>query len=70
MRSPNGSCSPVCHVMSGDDKIQHGKDLLVEVHLLTGCKEIVCLNSNVAAAACYINPESKIHLIERVHGGA
>jgi hypothetical protein len=38
--------------------------------LLSKGKEIVCINSNVAGMACYLNPQMKIHLMWRqIHGG-
>lgn len=56
---------PLCHIVQEDDKIKHGRDALIEAFLLSKGKEIICINSNVAAAACYLNPEIKINLIQR-----
>lgn len=64
------SLKPLCHIVSGDEKIKHGRDVIVESYLLSHGKEIVCINSNVAGMACYLNPSMKIHLMQRqAHGG-
>ena len=64
-----GKKVPVCHTTEGDDKIKHGIDVLIEVHLLSKCDHIVCINSNVAGAAAYLNPSMEISLLSRVYGG-
>lgn len=61
--------SPVCHTVSGTDKIKHGKDVWIEVNLLGACSQLVCINSNVAAMGAYMNPNMKIDLLTRQHGG-
>lgn len=64
------SPKPLCHIVNGDEKIKHGRDVIVESYLLSYGKEIVCINSNVAGMACYLNPNMKIHLMQRqAHGG-
>jgi len=64
------SPKPLCHIVHGQDKIKHGRDAIIECLLLSKGKEIVCINSNVAGMACYLNPNMKIHLMQRqVHGG-
>lgn len=60
---------PLCHIVEGYDKINHGKDVLIECLLLSQCNEIVSINSNVAAMACYLNPNLGINLVARQHGG-
>jgi hypothetical protein len=70
LRAENiNSVSPVCHIVSGDDKIKHGQDVLIECLLLSKCNEIICINSNVAGAACLFNPNMIINLLTRIHGG-
>jgi hypothetical protein len=70
LRAENlNSRSPVCHIVSGDDKIKHGEDVLIECLLLSKCNEIICINSNVAGAACLFNPNMVINLVTRIHGG-
>ena len=61
--------SPLCHVVSENEKIKHGKDVLIESILLSKGKALVCINSNVAAFAAYYNPDIQIHLVNRVPGG-
>jgi hypothetical protein len=64
------SPKPLCHIVFGQDKIKHGRDAIIECLLLSKGKEIVCINSNVAGMACYLNPQMKIHLMWRqIHGG-
>jgi hypothetical protein len=63
------SHEPVCHIVSGADKIKHGKDVWVEVSLLSACSRLICINSNVAAMGAYMNPDIKIDLLIRQHGG-
>lgn len=64
------SSKPLCHIVFGQDKIKHGRDAIIECLLLSKGKEIVCINSNVAGMACYLNPQMKIHLMLRqIRGG-
>lgn len=63
------SVKPLCHIVFGQDKIKHGIDAIIECLLLSKGKEIICINSNVAGMACYLNPDLKIHLMHRQHGG-
>lgn len=63
------SPSPVCHIVSGSNKIRHGKDVWVEANLLSACSRLICINSNVAAMGAYMNPNAKIDLLTRQHGG-
>jgi len=57
------SSAPICHNVSGEKKTKHGMDVLVECILLSKCDKIICVNSNVAAMACFLNPEMEFELI-------
>lgn len=50
-------------------KIKHVEDVVVESYLLSKCNHIICINSNVAASALYINPSIPFNLIHRFHDG-
>ena len=63
------SPKPLCHMVFGDEKIKHGRDVLVEAYLLSYGSEMVCIDSNVAGMACYLNPNMKIHLTQRQNYG-
>jgi len=53
-----------------NDKLKHGEDVLIEAYLLSNCHHLICINSNVAAAALYINPNMTYDLIHRsLQGG-
>ncbi len=60
---------PLCHIVFDQDKIKHGRDVLIECFLLSKGKEIICINSNVAGMACYLNPDMKINMVHRQAGG-
>ena len=54
----------------GIDKLKHGEDVLIETTLLSKCNHLICINSNVAAAALYMNPSMTFDMIHRsVYGG-
>lgn len=64
------SSSPICHNVTGHQKVKHGMDVLVESILLAKCNKIICVNSNVAGMACYLNPGMKFELISyQIDGG-
>jgi hypothetical protein len=70
LRNDNiGAISPVCHVVNGTDKIKHGQDVLIEAYLLSKCNRLICINSNVAGMACYLNPSMPIDLLSRQPAG-
>ena len=52
-----------------DDKLLHGEEVLVESHLLSMCKHLVCINSNVSLNALYINPNLTFELLHRSESG-
>lgn len=52
-----------------EDMEKHVEDVIVECFILSNCNHIVCINSNVAAAALYLNPEVTFNLIHRVEQG-
>lgn len=59
----------LCRGLSRDKKIKHGQDVLIECLLLSNCHHLVCINSNVAASALYINPYMSYDLIHRSEVG-
>ena len=60
---------PLCHIVNGNDKIKHGKDVLIETLLLSSCGRLVCINSNVSAMACFYSPSMDVVMVGRQHGG-
>ena len=63
------SSSPTSYIVQGEDKVKHGRDVLIECNLLSKGERIICINSNVAGFATCLNPDMKIDLLCRVHGG-
>lgn len=54
---------------SVDNPLKHGEDVLVETYLLSMCKEIICVNSNVSAMALFLNPMMDCNLLHRSRMG-
>ncbi len=46
----------------------HGEEVLIETKLLSRCNHIICTDSNVAAAAIYMNPEMTVDYLNRSYG--
>jgi hypothetical protein len=60
---------PIFHNVFGEDKVKQGKDVLIESILMSKCDRIICVNSNVSAYSCYLNPEIKINLVRKSLAG-
>ena len=70
LRTENISDSaPVCHIVHDNDKVKHGHDVLIESFLLSKCNRLICINSNVAGMAGYLNPTMPIDLLCRQPSG-
>lgn len=55
----------LCYELNNDEKIKHAQDVLIECSILSKCNHLICINSNVAAAALYMNPYMTFDLIYR-----
>ncbi len=55
------SVVPVC--LTEAASAQLGQEALIDCLLLSKCDNLVCTDSNLAAAAAYFNPESKIEFV-------
>lgn len=60
---------PIFHCVDGSDKIKQGKDVFIESILMSKCDRIVCVNSNVAAFSCYMNPNMYVNMVKKGIGG-
>lgn len=73
IRMPKYNDGVLCNnlnVIVGGNKLKHGEDVLIECILLSKCNHLICINSNVAATALYMNPEMTYNMIYRSpHGG-
>jgi hypothetical protein len=47
---------------------KHGEEVLIEAILLSRCAHLICTDSNVSAAAMYINPHMTVHYLNRKYG--
>jgi len=65
IRRNNINDSVLCYDLKNEDKVKHGQDVLVECSILSKCDHLICINSNVAAAALYMNPHMTFDLIYR-----
>ena len=59
--------TPIC-LSSDIDRKQHGEETLVEMLLLSKCQYIIGTDSNLNAAACYYNLDSKVIYLDRYMG--
>lgn len=59
------NASDNCLVYNVSDGLKHGEDVLIECTLLSKCNHLICINSNVALCALYMNPEMSYDLIHR-----
>jgi hypothetical protein len=55
----------LCYGLKNEDKVKHGQDVLIECCILSKCNHLICINSNVDAAALYMNPHMTFDLIYR-----
>ena len=60
------SPDPICLTPATGPK--HGEECLIEALLLSKCNHIICTDSNVAAGAIYMNPDSEITYLNRAYG--
>ena len=58
-----------CLSLNGKNSFCHAQDVLVDAILLAEAKKLICINSNVSAAAAYFNPHMEICLLDRVVEG-
>lgn len=63
------SINDLCLVYHEHNKLDHGEDVLIECHLLSKCNHLICINSNVALSALYLNPNMTYDLIYRSEYG-
>mgnify|MGYP003644664249 CR=1 FL=1 len=57
---------PICLTSATGPK--HGEEVLIESYIMSRASHLICTDSNVAAAAAYINPDLKIHFLNRKYG--
>lgn len=71
LRMNNINESVLCrNIYEPNNKLKHGEDVLIETYILSKCDHLICINSNVAASALYINPDMTYDMIYRSeHGG-
>ncbi len=60
------SPDPICLTSATGPK--HGEECLMESLLLARCNHIICTDSNVAAGALYMNPNSTVTYLNRIYG--
>ena len=60
------SRDPICLTSATGPK--HGEECLIEAVLLSRCKHLICTDSNVAAGALYMNPNSTVTYLNRMYG--
>ena len=60
------SPDPICLTSATGPK--HGEECLIESLLLARCKHLICTDSNVAAGALYLNPNSTVTYLNRIYG--
>ena len=60
------SKDPIC--LTGATGPEHGEEVLVETNLLAKSDYLVCTDSNVSAAAIFMNPDIKVRFLNRKYG--
>jgi hypothetical protein len=60
------SPDPICLTSATGPK--HGEECLMESILLSRCNHLICTDSNVAAGALYMNPNSTVTYLNRIYG--
>lgn len=60
------SPDPICLTSATGPK--HGEECLMESLLLAKCNHLICTDSNVAAGALYMNPDSGVTYLNRLYG--
>ena len=60
------SKDPIC--LTSASGPEHGEQVLIEANLLSYSDYFICTDSNVAAAAIFLNPAMKVHFLNREHG--
>ena len=60
------SPDPICLTSATGPK--HGEECLMESLLLARCNHLICTDSNVAAGALYMNPNSTVTYLNRIYG--
>ena len=60
------SKDPIC--LTSATGPEHGEQVLIEANLLSYSDYFICTDSNVAAAAIFLNPTMKVHFLNRKYG--
>ena len=60
------SKNPICLTSATGPK--HGQEVLIETLLLSKCSHLICTDSNVSAAAIYMNPTMSVDYLNRKYG--
>ena len=57
---------PIC--LTSATGAKHGEEVLIESYIMSKASHLICTDSNVSAAAAYINPDMKLHFLNRLYG--